>query len=83
MAIIDFNSVSGVSTVTASVSVKVGSAVTIGISSIQVGSTFIQNNAVGLGTTSTTGRNAGVSTAQGTLIFNSRTTRSRSYTKSS
>ena len=60
MAIIDFNSVSGVSTVTAT-------------SSIRVGSTFIQNNAVGLGATTTTGRNAGVSTAQGTLIFNSDT----------
>ena len=42
-------------------------------SSITVGDTFIRRGAVGLGTTNTTGRNAGVSTAQGTLIFNSDT----------
>ena len=41
--------------------------------SIVVGSSFIRNNSIGLGQTTTTGRNAGVSTAQGTLIFNSDT----------
>ena len=39
--------------------------------SIVVGDTFIKRGAVGLGTTSTTGRNAGVGTAAGTIIFNS------------
>lgn len=34
---------------------------------------FLKANAVGLGTTTTTGRNAGVGTAAGTLIFNSTT----------
>ena len=32
---------------------------------------FISGTAVGVGTTTTTGRNAGVGTAPGTLIFNS------------
>jgi len=39
--------------------------------SITVGSSFVKNNAVGLGTTNTTGRNAGVGTATGTIIYNS------------
>tara|TARA_Y100000004_G_scaffold114207_1_gene128302 strand:+ start:476 stop:2164 length:1689 start_codon:yes stop_codon:yes gene_type:complete len=40
--------------------------------SITVGDTFLKaTNQVGLGTTSTTGRNAGVGTAIGTLIYNS------------
>jgi hypothetical protein len=38
---------------------------------ISVGSNFIGNNAVGLGATTTTGRNAGVGTAVGTIIYNS------------
>jgi len=41
---------------------------------ITVGNSFIKSGAVGLGTTDTTGRNAGVSTATGTLIYNSTTT---------
>ena len=40
---------------------------------INVGSSFIRATSIGIGTTNTTGRNAGVSTAQGTLIFNSDT----------
>ena len=60
MAIINFNSISGVSTISAS-------------TSITVGGSFIKANSIGIGTTSTSGRNAGVSTAQGTLIFNSDT----------
>ena len=40
---------------------------------ITVGDSFIKSGAVGLGTTTTTGRNAGVSTATGTLIYNSTT----------
>jgi hypothetical protein len=57
MAIINFNSISGVSTITAS-------------TSITVGDSFLKNNAIGLGATTTTGRNAGVGTATGTLIYN-------------
>jgi len=38
--------------------------------SITVGDTFIKRGAVGLGTTNTTGRDAGVGTAAGTLIYN-------------
>jgi hypothetical protein len=37
---------------------------------ISVGSAFIQNNAIGIGTTTTAGRNAGVGTAVGTLVYN-------------
>jgi hypothetical protein len=40
---------------------------------INVGSAFIRPNAVGLGATTTTGRNAGVGTATGTIIYNSTT----------
>jgi hypothetical protein len=57
MAIVNFNSISGVSTISAT-------------SSITVGDTFLKNNAVGLGTTDTAGRNAGVGTATGELIYN-------------
>jgi hypothetical protein len=79
MAIINFNSISGISSITATNSVTVGSgstSITIapsgisGVSSITVGSAFIQNNVVGLGTTTTAGRNAGVGTAVGSLIYN-------------
>jgi hypothetical protein len=42
-------------------------------SSITVGDSFLLNTAVGLGTTDTTGRNAGVGTAKGTLIYNATT----------
>ena len=57
MAIINFNSISGISTVTASYSVTVGD-------------TFIKDKYVGLGTITTADRNAGVGTAIGTLIYN-------------
>ena len=42
-------------------------------SSITVGSGFIENRSVGLGQTTTTGRDAGVGTAIGTLIYNETT----------
>jgi len=41
--------------------------------SITVGDSFIKSNAVGLGATTTAGRNAGVGTATGTIIYNSTT----------
>jgi len=41
--------------------------------SITIGDTFIKKGAVGLGTTNTTGRNAGVGTATGTIIYNTTT----------
>ena len=40
---------------------------------LTVGSAFIRPTSVGLGATTTTGRNAGVGTATGTLIYNSTT----------
>jgi hypothetical protein len=54
--------------ITASGGIQVGAT-----TSIVVGSSFIKNNSVGLGQTTTTGRNAGVSTATGTIIYNSTT----------
>jgi len=58
--------VAGITTFLGNVNVSSGSSIT-------VGDTFIKRGAVGLGTTDTTGRNAGVGTAAGTLIFNSTT----------
>ena len=59
--------------------INVGTGVTVGSSSITVGSAFIKNNAVGLGVTNTEGRNAGVSTATGTIIFNSNAAKVQVY----
>ena len=57
--------------------VSIGATLQIGIGkSINFGSTqkaFVQGHSVGVGTTTTTGRNAGLGTASGTLIFNSTT----------
>jgi len=55
--------------------IQVGSA-----SSITIGDTFVRRGAVGLGQTTTTGRNAGVGTAVGTLIYNSTTDSLQLYT---
>jgi len=41
--------------------------------SITVGNSFINSTSIGIGTTTTAGRNAGVGTAVGTLIYNSTT----------
>ena len=49
-------------------------------SSITIGDTFIKQGAVGLGTTDTAGRNAGVGTAVGTLVYNSTTNTAQVYT---
>ena len=59
--------VTGIATVTGDV--KVGGSV-----ELTNGSTFLNKNSVGIGSTTTAGRNAGVSTATGTLIFNAATT---------
>ena len=52
--------------------VAAGTTISAG-SSITVGDSFIQNRAVGLGTTTTTGRNSGVGTAVGQMIYNAQT----------
>ena len=44
-----------------------------GFSSVTVGDKFISSSGIGLGQTTTTGRNAGINTALGTLIYNSTT----------
>jgi hypothetical protein len=51
--------------------------------SITVGQSFIRNNQIGLGATTITGRNAGVGTATGTLIFNSSSNNVEYYTGTS
>ena len=43
-------------------------------------SAFLHNNAVGVGTTTTAGRNAGVGTAMGEVIYNVSTTEMLVYT---
>jgi len=55
MAIVNFNSISGVSTISAT-------------SSITVGDSFLKNNSIGIGSTTTAGRNAGVGTATGAIV---------------
>ena len=57
MAIVNHNSISGVSTISAT-------------TSITVGDVQIKRHSVSIGTTDNTGRNAGVGTATGELIFN-------------
>ena len=46
---------------------------------ITVGDTFLKPQSVGLGTTSTAGRNAGVSTAIGTIIYNASVNQIQAY----
>ena len=57
MAIINFNSISGITSITATGTIVAGSA-------------FIKDKVVGLGTITTTERNSGVGTAVGSLIYN-------------
>ena len=61
-AIINFNSISGVSTISADDKIE--------CPHMRTGSSYMKNCMVGLGTTTTTGRDAGISTETGTLIYN-------------
>ena len=61
--------ISGVTTVQGSLNVADG----ITGNQITVGDTFLTPTSIGIGTTNTTGRSAGINTAQGTLIYNSDT----------
>ena len=47
--------------------------------SIVVGNTFLKATSIGIGTTTTAGRNAGINTAEGTLIYNATTTAVECY----
>ena len=58
--------VAGITTFLGNVNVSSGSSIT-------VGDKFISSSGIGLGQTTTTGRNAGVGTAIGTIIYNSST----------
>lgn len=66
MAIVNHNSISGVSTISAT-------------TSITVGDVKLNAHSIAIGSTDTTGRNAGVSTDIGTLIFNSTTNTVEGY----
>jgi len=57
--------------VTGNLTGNVNAGVVTATSSIVVGDSFINPTSIGIGTTDTTGRNAGVGTAVGTIIFNS------------
>jgi len=59
--------------VTGNVTGDVNAGVVTATSNIVVGDKFINSSGIGLGTTDTTGRNAGVGTAVGTLIYNTST----------
>lgn len=61
------------SLVVSGVTTAIGGIVVGSSSSVTVGSAYIKDNAVGVGNTDTTGRNAGVGTAKGTLIYNEST----------
>jgi len=62
-------SVAGVTTLSGNTEVAIGKSITFGVGT----AAFLKENAVGLGSTTTTGRNAGINTAYGTLIFNATT----------
>ena len=65
--------------VTGDVTGNVNAGVITATSSIVVGDKFINSSGVGIGTTDTTGRNAGVGTAVGTLIYNTTTNQVEAY----
>ena len=46
---------------------------------ITVGDTFIKSTSIGIGSTSTSGRNAGINTTLGTIIYNATNNRIESY----
>ena len=56
--------------ITGNVTGNVNAGVVTATSSIVVGNSFINATSIGIGTTTTAGRNAGVGTATGTLIYN-------------
>ena len=64
---------------TGDVTGNVNAGVVTATSSIVVGNKFINSSGIGLGTTDTTGRNAGVGTAVGTLIYNTTTNAVEGY----
>jgi hypothetical protein len=55
------------------------SGITTATGGINVGDSFIRSNQIGLGSTTTTGRNAGVGTATGTLVYNSTNSNIETY----
>ena len=62
--------ISGTTVIDNSTNINVGAA---GSFHVTGGDGFVKNNAVGLGQTDTTGRDAGIGTAKGTLIYNETT----------
>jgi len=68
--------ISGTTVIDNSTNVNVGAA---GSFHVTGGEAFVKNNAVGLGQTDTTGRDAGIGTAKGTLIYNTSESRVEVY----
>ena len=62
-----------VTATTATTAITATNALGISTTQITVGNSFLKNEAVGLGTTTTAGRLAGVSTAPGTIVYNAET----------
>ena len=74
MSILNVNTIQPVGsrqTITVSAANITASSTTITANSINVGNTFIRNTSIGIGTITTTARNAGINTAEGTIIYNS------------
>jgi hypothetical protein len=65
--------------ITGNVTGDVNAGVVTATSSIVVGDKFINSSGVGIGTTDTAGRNAGVGTAVGTMIYNTTTEKMEVY----
>jgi len=68
---------------TGNLSGNVNAGVVTATSNIVVGNSFIRSTSIGIGTTTTIGRNSGVGTATGTLIFNSDTKSLQIYIENS
>ena len=54
-----------------------------GLNSVTVGQSFVRSTSIGIGTTTTAGRNAGINTAVGTIIYNETSGQLEVYKRSS
>ena len=67
----DVTNIDSVGVITARDGLRVTGIATVSALEITDGNTSVNKHSVGIGTTTTAGRNAGVSTATGTIIYNS------------
>ena len=66
----DVTNIDSVGVITARDGLRVTGIATVSALEITDGTTSVNKHSVGIGTTTTAGRNAGVSTAPGTMIYN-------------